>query len=374
MTNPLEQKLKKQPTDGMSGQCNFQQPISSCHTLPLNFDDPSFSSCFASGEDAHSKTVTVLSAAATSSLDFHQMPGFLQSGADMLSDISTPLTPSNSADSYLCSPMSGSLSTGGKKPGLKPSPSIPISTSTSINSDYFEAQGTAHSSSTNIGLASDGGSSSMFFIGAETGFVQSQESGGLSSSTCYTAGGQVGKNEGPRPSPTGADDILGSEISSMDTSSSTPSAFFPPSSFFHQSKDFSEAERDPTMSSNDPPSQNIPHVLPLDISWGSVTHAATTSITSVNNSNSTISGTQSKAVISSTDSNIITSHINFPVSFQNQEGGVDFDKFDCPLPSSLNPMCPSTSGFPEGLGGRYGHSSQGGYGGSIVTLGNPADP
>ena len=229
------------------------------------------------------------------------MPGLLQNGADMLLPL-PQLT--------LLTFASGSLSTGGKKPGLKPSPSISVSTFTSINSDYFEAQGTAYSSKLK-GLASDGGSSSMFFIGAGTGFVHSQESGGLSSSICYTAGGHVGKNGRVRPSPTGADDILGGELSSMDTSSSTLSAFFPPSSFFHQSKDFSEAERDSITSSNDLPSQNISHVLPLDISWGSVTHAATTSITGVNNSNSTISDTQSKVMISSTDSNIVTSHINF---------------------------------------------------------------
>lgn len=322
LTTLLEQtshqaKSKKKPAEGESGPWNLQ-PTSSCPSQPVNWNDPSFSSAFSSGSDAHSKSATVTSVAAASSSDYHHISSSLQTGPDMFSDINNPFIPTDNVASYF-------------------SPEHSRGSSFASSSSYLPA------------------------------------------STSYPVSGSGVKNEERRPSPMGGEDIFSGDLASTDktstffASSSTSSAFFPPSSCFQpisQSqqgvKTSSEAEFDPTSSdyllAPAQASSSITDCFPVDTSWGSMIHV-TASVADVKNSNITTSGAQSKAVTSSADSNSSSSRINFPVSFENKEG--DFADFDCPLPDSLDPLVPSTSVPPEGL--------ERGYGGSIVTLRSPTN-
>lgn len=341
-----------------------------------------------SGSDMRSKPATVLSVAATSGSGYYQMPSSLQSGADILSDLTSPLTPIDPEVGYLSSQDPSMVSTGGKNPG----PNLPLSTSTSTDSCYFQGLDISNPVGINVGLGSSGGSA-PFFVGGETGSSLSSFTSGSSYLPSGVGGGN-GENEGLRSSLMENNDVFGGDVlnlSSMDkastifsSSSSRSSTFSPPSSSFHQSsqgvqgKTFMEAEP----SSDYLPSTNtytqaqdlsqIADSIPLDSSWEGTT-LATTSIANIINGNVTTSGTQSMMVTSSTNGNSGSSRVNFPVSFGDDEGG-DFDDFDLPpLPDSLDPLGSSGSGPPGRPRGGNGHSGQGGYGGSIVTLGNPAN-
>lgn len=387
---------KKQPTDGVSGVQSSQQPTTSVATngssLPLNL---SASATISSGIDTHSKPVTVLSVAAASSSGYYQMPSSLQDGADMFGSLTSSFTPTDSIDSSFSSLDPSLLGIGGKNPGPTSSPSN--SASTSLESDYFQAPNTSNPSGINTGFGSSGENNS-FFAGGGTGCVQSQgssvssfptSSSYLPSSASYTAGGGGGNNEGFRPK-MGGDDAFCGDLSSLDktsmmfsSTSSMSSTFSPPSISFHsssqglQGKTTTEADPDFTSDGYLPgPNtyalpQDLSHItdsMPFNESWGDTTFA-TTSIANASNSNNA-SGVQTKATSSSTNANTGSTHINFPVSFGDDEDG-DFDDFDLPpLPDSLDPLDPSSSSPLNRPGGGNGHS---GYGGSIVTLGNPTN-
>ena len=334
----------------------------------------SFSSIFPSSAgitDAPPKISTsILAAASAPDSGYFQMPNSLQEGANEFSDLTSPLTPPDSDVGSFSSMDPSVLGISAKPP---PNPSY-----SSISSDYLSGPDSSNSAwPPSMGSETSECPSSMF------GGGESEALSPFVFSSSYVPSGTSYANSEPdglKPLTVQGDDLFdGDDFSSTDkastllTSSSSQSSALSPSSCFHGSQDtqtivYSQSTSTssdylPSLNTSYPQASGPPDSSEHGLAWENNGFGAAPAFFDE-------AFGQSNEPAMTTTANTSSSHISFPVSFNNNDNeGVDFDDFDLPpLPDSLN--VPTTSGSSYSFGGGNEQSSQGSYGGSIVTLGN----
>ena len=307
------------------------------------------------------KPNSILTSAAAPDSGYFQMPNSLQKVSEEFTDLVSPLTPLDSDVGSFSSVDSSMLDFSRKNSDPKPAPSSSLPSS-SNTSDYVSA-----TDSTWPGVGSDVSDGPSVVLGAG----DLEQANPFSSSSSYLPSGMsysIGETDGTKPLETNDDDLFDSSIfASADT---TSSMFSTSSSQLHTSLPLSlqPAGQDNQMlfsqagtsTSDYVPSQSSFSMQPpveSAASKGQIWDTNGFSEVSFSSGSFVASGNPEGNPFSTTTTNGST-QVHFPMSFADGNDGGEFDEFDLPpLPDSVE--------VPSSVGG----SGQGGFTGSIVTLG-----